>query len=70
LPSIEADSRSKTTSDPSRSVRRVVNGTDFAPFFTRQIRWAPLAENRIHRSMEKNPRSARLTMPAVNEASS
>ena len=32
--------------------------------------WAPAAENRIQRSMEKNPRSARLTIPAVNEGSS
>ena len=42
----------------------VLNGTDLAPFLTRQARCAPRAENRIHRSMEKNPRSAVLRSPA------
>jgi len=70
LPSMESDSRSSTSSDPSGRVLMVLNGTDFAPFLARQARWAPRAENRIHRSMEKNPRSARLRIPAVNEPSS
>ena len=39
---------------------------DVALFLTRQHRWAPSAENRSHRSMEKNPRSARLRMPSPN----
>jgi hypothetical protein len=68
--SIESDSRSSTSSDPSGRVLMVLNGTGFAPFLTRQARCAPRAENRTHRSMEKNPRSARLIIPAVNEPSS
>ena len=48
----------------------VLNGTDLAPFLTRQARCAPRAENRIHRSMEKNPRSAVLRIPPVNDCSS
>ena len=65
-----SDSRSMTSSDPSGRARRVLSGTDFAPFLMRQARCAPAAENRIHRSMEKNPRSARLRMPGPKEASS
>ena len=41
--SMESDSRSSTSSDPSVSVWMVLNGTDFAPFLTRQARWAPRA---------------------------
>ena len=54
-----SDSCSMTSSEPSGRARTVLKGTDFAPFLTRQARSAPLAENRSHRSMEKNPRSAR-----------
>ena len=56
-----------TSSDPSGSVRMILSGTDFAPFLTRQARWAPRAENRRKRSMEKKPRSARLSMPGPND---
>jgi hypothetical protein len=56
-----------TSSDPSGRVRIVLNGTDFAPFLTPQARCVPAAENRIHRSMEKKPRSARLRMPGVKD---
>jgi hypothetical protein len=38
LASMESDSRSRTSSDPSLSTRRVLNGTDLAPFLTRQAR--------------------------------
>src|SRR6266568_307620 len=58
-----SDSRSMTSSDPSGRVSRVLAGTDFAPFLTLQHRCAPVAENRRNRSMEKNPRSERLTVP-------
>jgi hypothetical protein len=59
-----------TSSDPSGSVRMTLSGTDFAPFFTRQARWAPRAENRRKRSMEQKPRSARLNMPGLKDSSS
>ena len=36
--SIESDSRSSTSSDPSGRVLMVLNGTDLAPFLTRQAR--------------------------------
>ena len=52
-----------TSSEPSGRVLRVLSGTDFARFLMRQARWAPVPENRIKRSMEKKPRSARLSMP-------
>ena len=51
---------------PSRlSASRVLNGTDFAPFLTRHTRCAPVPENRIQRSMEKKPRSARFSCPGA-----
>jgi len=62
--SIPSDSWRRTSSEPSGRVLSVLNGTDFAPFLTRQHRCAPVAENRIHRPMEKKPRSARLSMPS------
>jgi hypothetical protein len=49
--------------DPSFSTLRVLKGTDFAPFLTRHSRFAPVPENRSHRSMEKKPRSARFSWP-------
>ena len=65
-----SDSRSMTSSEPSGRVLSVLNGTDFAPFLTRQHSCAPAAENRRNRSMEKNPRSARLSMPGASADSS
>jgi len=70
VPGIPFDSCNMTSSDPSGRVFSVLNGTDLAPFFTRQHRCAPVAENRIHRSMEKKPRSARLSMPGRSVAAS
>ncbi len=55
LAGIPFDSWRRTSSEPSGRVLRVLNGTDLAPFLTRQHSCAPVAENRIHRSMEKNP---------------
>jgi hypothetical protein len=40
LASMESDSRSSTSSDPSLSVSMVLSRTDFAPFLSRQARWA------------------------------
>jgi hypothetical protein len=70
VPSMALLSRSRTSSDPSSRVRTVLNGTDRALFLTRQHRCAPPRENRIQRLMEKNPRSARLSMPSPSEPSS
>ncbi len=64
LLSIPLDSRRRTSSEPSGRGLSVLNGTDLTPFLTRQHRCAPAAENRIHRSMEKKPRSARFSMPS------
>ena len=63
-------SRSRTSSDPSFSTLRVLKGTDFAPFLTRHSRCAPVPENRIQRSMEKKPRSARFSWPGPNASCS
>ncbi len=60
LASIPFDSWRRTSPEPSG---RVLNGTDLAPFLTRQHSCAPVAENRIHRSMEKNPGRRGLSMP-------
>src|SRR5258708_11937143 len=51
-----SDSCSMTSSEPSGRILTVLSGTDFAPFLTRQARCASAAENRMKRSMEKNPR--------------
>jgi hypothetical protein len=59
-----------TSSEPSGRVCRVLSGTDFALFLTRQARSAPVPENRIQRCMEKKPRSARLRMPGRKLSSS
>lgn len=40
-------------------------GSDFFPFFTRQIRCAPVAAARRNRSMEKKFRSQKFTIPGV-----
>ena len=53
------------------SAAHLVADDDVEEAVIRQHRCAPVAENRIHRSMEKNPRSARLSMPGRSvEASS
>jgi hypothetical protein len=59
-----------TSSEPSGRVFTVLSGTDFAPFLTRQASSAPVPENRIQRYMEKNPRSARFSMPGPELPSS
>ena len=58
------------SSDPSFSTSRVLKGTHFAPFFTRQARCAPVPENRIQRSIEKKPRSAGSSCPGPNASCS
>src|SRR5260221_590995 len=63
----ECDSGRRPSSARGGGVGGVWRGRDFAPFLPRHTSWAPRAENRIHRCMEKKPRSARLRIPSVNE---
>src|SRR5260370_40602726 len=58
LVSLPSDSWGRTSSEPSGRVLSGLNGPGLAPVFTRQHRRAPAAENRVHRSVENDPRAA------------